>query len=140
MDWSFLEGLIIGIVVALLIFLLAAWLLIKRIAARMFGSWMAKKLTSEVAKSLQIQRPVIKGKISEQIFPLLYEKAGNLADFRFIGNPVDYVVFDGLSEPAAKITIKFMEVKTGSSKINQSEWRVKEAIQDGRVSWEEITI
>lgn len=140
MDITFLEGLIIGAVVALLVFLLAAWLLIRRIATRMFANWMVKKLSGEVAKSLQIQRPVIKGKISEQIFPLLYDKAGNLADFRFIGNPIDYVVFEGLSDIGANVNIKFIEVKTGNARINAAETRIKDAVEDGRVSWEEVKL
>ena len=144
MDLSFFDGLIIGVVVSILLFFLVAWVLVKRIATRMFAGWAAKKLGIEVARSLQIQRPVVKGKISEQVFPLLSDKIGDLSDLRFIGDPVDYVYFDGLSsarEGGSKdVSVKFIEVKTGDSKTNKAENLVKDAIDDKKVSWEEVRL
>lgn len=43
-------------------------------------------------------RSTLKGKIAEQIAPLLPEFLYNPADARFIGSPVDYIIFDGLTE------------------------------------------
>ena len=144
MNLSFFDGLIMGVVVSILLFFLVAWVLVKRIATRLFAGWAAKKLRMEVARSLQIQRPVVKGKISEQVFPLLSDKTGDLSDLRFIGDPVDYVYFDGLSsarEGGSKdVSVKFIEVKTGDSKTNKAENLVKDAIDDKKVSWEEVRL
>ncbi len=138
MDYSFLEGLVIGAIIFSFLFVFIMWILVRRLAAKLFGNWMNTKLSKEVNKSLEIQRPVIKGKISEEMFPITYGKLGNLSDLRFIGNPVDYVAFEGLSDPGRKVDIKFIEVKTGASKLNKSEERIKDAVQDKRISWDEI--
>ncbi len=138
MDYSFWEGLIIGAIIFSFLFAFLMWISIRRLAARLFGRWMNTRLVKEVNKSLEIQRPVIKGKISEEMFPIMYGKLGNLSDLRFIGSPVDYIAFEGLSEPDRNISIKFIEVKTGASKLNRSEERIKEAVQDKRISWDEI--
>jgi predicted Holliday junction resolvase-like endonuclease len=42
-------------------------------------------------------RSTLKGKIAEQIAPMLPEFLYNPADARFIGSPVDYIIFDGLT-------------------------------------------
>ena len=144
MDTNFLEGLIIGTAVSSLVSVLVIWLFVKRIAARMFGARARDQLSKEISKALDVQRPVIKGKISEQLFPLLYHKTGNLADFRFIGSPVDYIVFEGLSEARDGlkdvINIRFVEIKTGNSGLNKAEKCVKEAVESKRISWEEVEI
>jgi predicted Holliday junction resolvase-like endonuclease len=140
---DFWVGLIIGAVSFSLLLIFIMWLLVKRIARSLFGKWAEKKLSWELNKSLEAQRHVIKGKISEQLFPLLYEKAGNLSDFRFIGSPIDYIVFEGLSDGDAsndKVDIKFIEVKTGNARLSSTEERIKNAVEDKRVTWEEITI
>jgi predicted Holliday junction resolvase-like endonuclease len=58
-------------------------------------------------------------------------------DARFIGSPIDFIVFDGLSEGYVKQII-FIEVKTNKSNLSQREKKIKEAILGGRVKWEEI--
>ncbi len=59
-------------------------------------------------------RSTLKGKIAEQMGPVLPEFPFNPADTRFIGSPVDYIIFDGLTEVADEksrdIRIVFMEV------------------------------
>ena len=144
MVYDFLEGLIIGALGFSLLFIILMWVLVKRLAARLFNTWLQERLRKEVAKSLAIQRPVIKGKISEQLFPILYNKLGDLADFRFLGSPVDYIIFEGLSEARdgvdKEVKIKFIELKTGHSSLNRAEQMVKDAVETGRVSWEEVDL
>src|SRR3989442_11792730 len=55
---------------------------------------------------------VIRGKVTEHLMPYLPEFKYNPKDVRFIGTPVDLLVFDGLSEGEVK-QIVFIEVKTG---------------------------
>ncbi len=89
----------------------------------------------------QQQRAVIKGKISEQVFPMVTNEIKNLSDARFIGDPIDYLVFDGISnESNNDINIKFIEVKTGDSKLTKREEKVKDAVLNKRVEWREIKI
>jgi predicted Holliday junction resolvase-like endonuclease len=61
----------------------------------------------------------------------------NPKDARFLGRPVDFVVFDGLDEGDLR-QIVFVEVKTGGSKLTSRERLIRDAIRDGRVMWKEI--
>ena len=56
-------------------------------------------------------------------------------DARFLGAPVDYVVFDGLSAGVLREVV-LVEVKTGSSRLTPNEREVELAIAEGRVSYE----
>jgi predicted Holliday junction resolvase-like endonuclease len=77
------------------------------------------------------------GKISEHLIPYFSEFNYNAKDARFMGSPVDLVVFDGLSEGNLK-QIVFIEVKTGQSQLSQRERMIRDAISLGKVKWEEI--
>jgi predicted Holliday junction resolvase-like endonuclease len=52
--------------------------------------------TNDIRKdSVNRSRSTLKGRISEQMTPFLPEFLFASADARFIGNPIDFVVFDG---------------------------------------------
>jgi predicted Holliday junction resolvase-like endonuclease len=144
MVYDFWTGFVIGAVGFSVLFAFLIWFFGRMLANKMFDRWVKERLGREITKSLDLQRPIIKGKISEQMFPLLYQKVGDLSDFRFIGNPIDYIVFDGLSKARdnidKKVTIKFIELKTGRSALNKAENLVKDAVEHGRVGWEEIQL
>jgi len=77
------------------------------------------------------------GKIIEKILPA--HKNFNLipADCRFIGEPIDMIVFDGVSENKIK-QITFMDVKTGHASLNTHQKRVRDAINDHKVKWRSL--
>ena len=102
---------------------------------------MEKIIRSERKNAVSFSRAVIKGKISEQILPLLPFFKYNLGDARFLGSPVDYIVFNGYSESNNFIEeIVFVEVKTGKSELSLTELAVKECIDSRRVRYEVITV
>ena len=99
------------------------------------AEWEGGKLEAIVKARLKQSRAVLGGLVSEQIAPLLQDFPFDPGDCRFIGKPVDFIVFKGMNEQNISEVV-FLEVKSGSSKtLNQQEKRLKEAIQDGRVSW-----
>lgn len=79
---------------------------------------------------------VLGGRASEQLVPLLPEffEEYSPSDARFLGSPVDYVVFDGLKEGDLRRVV-LLEVKTGSSALNGNEREVRRAIEEGRVEF-----
>ena len=138
MGYAFFFGLITGLaIVSIISFFILKYLLKKKIE-----QWEKYELSKALEKTVNMQRPILKGKISEQLFPILYEKEGNLSDLRFLGNPIDYIKFEGLSDlqESGKIKIKFIEIKTGNARLNKNEEAVKKAVEDKEVYWEEITI
>jgi predicted Holliday junction resolvase-like endonuclease len=82
---------------------------------------------------------VTSGKVFEQIVPHLPEFSYNPRDARFIGSPVDFVVFDGLSD-GGLCRVIFVEVKTGGSELSARERRVRDAVKAGRVDWNELRV
>ena len=89
--------------------------------------------------SVNRSRSTLKGKISEQMAPFLPEFPFSPADARFLGNPVDFVVFDGYTgvkdEDGESISIVLVEVKKGKGKLTREELLIKKAVEEGRVSW-----
>ncbi len=95
------------------------------------------KIKKEV---LARSRNTIRGIATEHLAPLLQDKY-NAKDFRHLGDPVDYVVFDGLSDildRKANVIVKviFLDVKTGNARLNKVQRRIRDAIKEGRISFE----
>lgn len=85
-------------------------------------------------------RSVILGKVSEHLAPFHNDFPFNPKDARFIGTPIDIIVFDGLDEEKEIINIVFVEVKTGNSKLNRRQKLIKEAVFSKNILWRELVI
>ncbi|MCX6683257.1 MAG: hypothetical protein NTZ37_00785 [Methanoregula sp.] len=101
--------------------------------------------TSDIRKdSVNRSRSTLKGRISEQMAPLLPEFPFSPADARFIGNPIDFVVFDGYTkakdEKGDAISVVLVEVKKGKGKLSRVESLIKRAVEEGRVSWRTVVL
>ncbi|MBN1297413.1 hypothetical protein JXA80_11580 [bacterium] len=85
-------------------------------------------------------RAVITGLVSEQLAPLIHGFPGSPADARFLGKPVDYIVFDGLSEGYIR-NIVFVEVKSRlRGTFTDNERLVRDAVNHSRIRWEVFTL
>jgi predicted Holliday junction resolvase-like endonuclease len=82
---------------------------------------------------------VVSGKVGEQLAPWLGAFSWNPKDARFLGSPVDFLVFDGLSEDDVREVV-FLEIKSGGSTLSPRERRVRDAVLARRVSWRELRI
>lgn len=84
-------------------------------------------------------RAVLTGQFSEQLATYLpgFGHAPNEA--RFVGKPIDFIVFKGLDERKVEEVV-FVEVKSGGSKLSSVERSLKEAIEMGKVRWEEYRV
>lgn len=96
-----------------------------------------KKLRKDAVKR---SKAVINGQVAEQIAPFLPDFPANPSDARFVGKPVDFIVFSGLSENEKIDEILFVEVKTGKSLLSEREKEVKKAIEKGNVRYVEYRI
>jgi len=97
--------------------------------------WKADEEKKIRADAIQRHKNVTKGKTTEHLIPYMDEFEFNPSDCRFMGSPIDIVVFDGLSDGDVKEVV-FLEIKTGSSaNLSTRERKVRDAIKAGRVSW-----
>lgn len=85
------------------------------------------------------QRSTIKGQISETLAPWSMDAVNSVKELNFIGNPIDFVGFKGL-DGEGEVEIKFIEVKSGKSKLNKNQRRVRDAVNGKRIEWVEVRI
>lgn len=104
-----------------------------------FEQWKANHSNELRKDAVQRSEAVTRGKVFEQLVPYLPDFRYNPSDARFLGSPVDFVVFDGLSEREVDRVV-FVEVKTGGATLSTRERRVRDAVRAGRVEWKEIRL
>ncbi len=87
--------------------------------------------------AIKRSRSVIGGQVAEQLAPFLPGFPCHPGDARFIGKPVDFIAFPGLTEDNAVHEVLLIEVKTGKSALSGREKEVKRAVAEGRVRYVE---
>lgn len=93
---------------------------------------------SKVRKdAIKRSRSVIGGQLAEQVAPFLPGFPCNPGDARFIGKPVDFIAFPGMTEDNQVHEVLLIEVKTGKSALSGREKEVKKAVAEGRVRYVE---
>jgi predicted Holliday junction resolvase-like endonuclease len=82
------------------------------------------------------------GQIAEHLAPFLpgFCESFNPKDARFVGHPVDFVVFDGLEEGEVR-GIVLLEVKSGdSSDLNKRQRQIRRTVDGGNVRFETLRL
>jgi predicted Holliday junction resolvase-like endonuclease len=109
-------------------------------AQLLLNEWKEKEEERIREDAIKRSMHTIIGKVGEHLAPIIiFSKYGiNPKDFRFIGTPVDFVAFKGLSE-GSLTEIYFFEIKSGETKVlTEREKQIKDAIEAKRVRWELI--
>ena len=148
---------LLGVVALAFVYLLVKYLALRwninRSVDRQFEQWRDADRYREIEKAAQEQSlawrqqhekqiredaikrsaAVTKGKATEHLTPYLPDFHYDPNDARFIGAPIDFIVFDGLSEGTLR-NIVFVEVKTGQRPaLSAREKQVEDAVRAGRV-------
>lgn len=84
-------------------------------------------------------RAVLGGQFSEQLAPFLPDFRYSPTECKFIGKPIDLIVFEGLDNNFVN-EIVFLEVKSGKSKLSKREKSIKQAIDEKRIRWEKYDV
>jgi predicted Holliday junction resolvase-like endonuclease len=97
-------------------------------------------------RSVAQSRSTLKGQIAEQMAPLLPGFEYLPSDARFLGDPIDYVVFNGYTgvkddqcEPES-MELVIIDIKRGQAKLTPAQRAIASAVQAGRVRFEVIRI
>lgn len=130
--------LVISIFIALVIGIVIGNYIGKLISEKGFKDRIEEHRKDAIVRS----RAVLKGQFSEQLAPYFPNFPYNPGECKFIGKPVDFICFSGLdNKEGGKIDeIIFVEVKSGNSKLTRFEKQIKDAIEDGRVRFEEYRL
>lgn len=111
----------------------------RREALSSFESWKVEHETSIRRDAITRSQAVIAGKVTEHLVPYMGTFPYNPKDARFIGSPIDILVFDGADEGTMREVV-FLEVKTGRSQLNAKQKQIRDAVLAGRVVWRELKL
>ena len=126
---------LVGIVLLFFIILLAGYLTGKYVAKKQHE----EKIPGIREVAIKQSRAVLSGQFSEQIAPYLPDFPYKPTEARFIGKPVDFVVFKGMDEKKIDEVV-FVEVKSGQSQLSSVEKTLRETVQNKKVSWDEYKV
>ena len=134
---------IILVVAILCVFLIYQWIKLK--FDRRYWQWREAEerkwgQAMEIARREAIaqSRTVLGGKFAEQLAPYLPDFQYDPTEARFIGTPIDLIVFPGLATGDPR-EIVIMEIKTGQSgQLTPQQRKIRQLIEDGMVRWELI--
>lgn len=82
-------------------------------------------------------RAVNVGKILEKILPTMKDFKWTVPDCKFLGDPIDLIIFNGLSVNNVN-SISFVEVKSGSATLKNNQKSIRDAIEDKKVSYKVV--
>jgi len=118
------------------------------IVALIIGYFIGKKITQhnwedklpEIREdAIKKSRAVLGGQFSEQLAPFLPDFPYNPTEARFIGKPIDFLVFKGMDEKNINEVV-FVEVKSGNARTSPVEKTLKDVIQNKKISWAEYRV
>ena len=89
--------------------------------------------------AIKHSRAVLSGQFSEQIAPYLPDFPYKPTEARFIGKPIDFIVFKGMDEKKIDEVV-FVEVKSGQSQLSGVERSLRNTLQNKNVSWHEYKV
>lgn len=104
------------------------------------------ELQAAQKRSVNTSRAVLKGKMAEQFAPIFPEFHYLPADARFLGDPIDYVIFDGYTAfrdgegRAEDIEVVFMDIKSGKARLTGGQKAIAQAIKQKKVRFETLYI
>ena len=144
-----LLGLLVAAALCVLVVIVVLWQRERRRTHARIEQLLAERdrdLIEARRESVQKSRSSLKGQIAEQLAPLLPGFRYAPADARFIGDPIDYVVFGGYTDlrdargPAEGLDIVLLEVKQGGSSLSTFQRAIARSVEEGRVRFEILRI
>ena len=75
------------------------------------------------------------GFLLERLAPTLDGFTFNKNDCRSMFDPIDYVIFEGLSEKQKVDKIVFVDIKTGGARLTPKQRKIKQVVEDKNVGF-----
>ncbi len=127
------------LLVVFLIGLIIAYLIGKSVGVKNRDTHWEAEIPLHRKDAILRSRAVIGGQFSEQLAPFLPDFKYKPTECRFIGKPVDLIVFNGMDDKDIN-EIVFVEIKSRNSRLSSSEKKLKEAVGAKKVRWEEYRV
>ena len=104
-------------------------ILIEKLEQDLYNEEQSRKTTLSQKKSSEVRL----GQIAEKLAPFLEDFPYSPEDATFLGQPIDYIIFDDDS-------IVFLEIKTGKSQLSAKQRHIRDLVKNKYVEWKEIRI
>jgi predicted Holliday junction resolvase-like endonuclease len=135
---------VVTVVIAVLIIILSNYIM-RLTYTKRFRDWRDEAILQwqaemeQARKSAVVQsRAVLGGKFTEQMVPYFPDFKYDPTEVRFIGSPIDMIVFPGLAGGVPE-EIVILEVKTGkNAQLTPQQRKIRQLIENGMVRWDEI--
>lgn len=136
---------IIVAVAALILTVFISIYIIRFAYVKRFRAWQEEErqkwqsaIEQERRAAIAQSRAVLGGKFTEQMVPYFPDFKYDPTEVRFIGSPIDMVVFPGLSKGDPEEVV-ILEVKTGrNAALTPAQKKIRQLIEDGMVRWDEV--
>ena len=108
--------------------------------------WKQEELDKALKEGNLRSRSILRGKNAEQYVPFSESFLAEFcpSDAKFIGAPIDYLIFKNASKVTdkeeAEVELVFCDVKTGKSQLNKVQRAIKAAVEAGRVRWKTLEL
>lgn len=96
-----------------------------------------KDTRKEIKKTSKIGAQAVNiGFLLERLTPCMHTFPFEHNDCRSLFDPIDYLVFNGLSDKHSVDRIIFMDIKTGQARLNKNQREIRTAVEQRHVSWD----
>jgi len=132
-------------VAAVLVIAFFSYLALRLRFEKRFRDWQAREVgrwQTELAEgrrdAVVRSRAVLGGRFTEQMVPYFPDFRYDPTEVRFIGTPIDLVVFPGLARGDPQEVV-ILEIKTGKNpQLTPAQRKIRQLVEDGMVRWEEV--
>lgn len=134
-----LKLLLLILALASISFIIIAFFLGTKIGSLSASKHFTKEIKIAREDAVKRSRSVLNGQLSEQFAAFFPGFPADPTEVRFVGKPVDFVAFPGLSTGTVD-EVLFVEVKTGNAAISKVERSVRDAVEKKNVRYAEYRI
>src|SRR3989338_4947042 len=122
----------------------SAWLLLLLLLGMTVGAllmhiYWSEKIPKLRQKAIDHSRSTLGGQFAEQLAPYFPDFPYSPTELRWLGKPIDYVVFKGMDTNTLQEII-FLEIKSGKSQLNSHQRQIREVVEQGKVSWQSYLV
>lgn len=127
---------LITLIIGAIIFIIVGYIIGKLLTTHQLNKEWEQKIPEQRADAINRSRASLGGKFSENLSPYFPDFPFHPTEMRWLGSPVDYIVFKGMDNDQIEELI-FLEIKSGKSVLTAREKQLKRLVEEGKVSWKE---
>ena len=134
-----LKLLLFILAIACISFIIVAFFVGRKIGQQSASKCLTKEIKIAREDAVKRSRAVLNGQLSEQFAAFFPDFPADPTEIRFVGKPVDFVAFQGLSTGTVD-EVLFVEVKTGNCALSKVERSLRDAVEKKNVRYAEYRI